>query len=487
MKNYLKKFILFIGLMLFTVVYAETVITVDNTKKGITDTGSYYITNKAAFTVNNVISTDSFKAYKILDAYYNENENTITYDFTSDFQSYLNTTTDYKDLKSSDYYSLSSGSITSGSTLTSSTLDKLVSGYASYIKNNNVSGTSMTVSGNTATVSLEAGSYLILPVSTAKVYAVMVGNLDFTAEDDKYWNLNDETIVAKVSETEINKFVGDNKTSADYTINEIFTYTITATVIQYPTNATNKTFKIVDTFDNGITFAGVNTINVKDGETILTNDAGVIKTADGKVVATTSLNGNTITIDFIVDNLTSTTITVTYNASLNANALCTGNKNTAKLIYSNDPYSDGTYETEEKTTTVYTYGIKILKYSGNDKTALLSGAKIEIYSDVELSNKIGEVTTLENGTATFNGLKAGTYYLVETIAPTGHKKINDIISVDVVANNTTCYTDVEISNSKNGLLPFTGGNGSSAYTIIGGLLVVIGGGLMVYYRKKNLA
>ena len=38
MKNYLKKFILFIGLMLFTVVYAETVITVDNTKKGITDT-----------------------------------------------------------------------------------------------------------------------------------------------------------------------------------------------------------------------------------------------------------------------------------------------------------------------------------------------------------------------------------------------------------------------------------------------------------------
>ena len=128
-----------------------------------------------------------------------------------------------------------------------------------------------------------------------------------------------------------------------------------------------------------------------------------------------------------------------------------------------------------------------MKYSGNDKTALLSGAKIEIYSDVELSNKIGEVTTLENGTATFNGLKAGTYYLVETIAPTGHKKINDIISVDVVANNTTCYTDVEISNSKNGLLPFTGGNGSSAYTIIGGLLVVIGGGLMVYYRKKNLA
>ncbi|UKI58578.1 MAG: hypothetical protein L6V81_04145 [Clostridium sp.] len=160
--------------------------------------------------------------------------------FTNDFQAYLKTTTDYKDLTSSDYYSLSSGSLTSGSTLTSSTLDKLVSGYASYIKTNNVSGSLMNVSGNIASLSLEAGSYLILPVSTTKVYSVMVGNLDFTAEDEKYWNLNDETIVAKVSEAKVEKYVDDNKESADHSIGEIYTYTIKATVIQYPTNATNK-------------------------------------------------------------------------------------------------------------------------------------------------------------------------------------------------------------------------------------------------------
>ena len=162
MKKYLKSFILLIGFMVCSFVHAETEITYDSSRKGITDTESYYITNKATFTITNVISTDSFKAYKILDAYYNENANTITYDFTTNFQAYLNTTTSYKDLTASDYYSLSSGSLTSGSTLTSSTLDKLVSGYASYIKTNNISGSLMNVSGNTASLNLEAGSYLIL-------------------------------------------------------------------------------------------------------------------------------------------------------------------------------------------------------------------------------------------------------------------------------------------------------------------------------------
>lgn len=489
MKKYLKLFVLLIGFMVCSFVHAETEITFDSTRKGITDNESYYITNKATFTVNNVVSTDSFKAYKILDAYYNENANTITYDFTNDFQAYLKTTTDYKDLTSSDYYSLSSGSLTSGSTLTSSTLDKLVSGFASYIKTNNISGSLMNVSGNTASLSLEAGSYLILPVSTTKVYSVMVGNLDFTAEDEKYWNLNDETIVAKVSEAKVEKYVDDNKTSTNHNVGEIYTYTIKATVIQYPTNATNKTFKIVDTLDKSITLTGINTVIVKDGDTLLTTDSGVIKNASNKIVATITYSNNILTIDFNVDNLTSTNITITYNASLNENANCDGSKNKVKLIYSNDPYGSGTYETEEKETTVYTYGLRILKYEGTDKTKVLSGAKFEIYSDVELSNKIGEIISGEDGTATYNGLKAGTYYLKEVSAPSGYRKLNDILTVDIAnsdASSNSCIYEVQISNTKNGLLPFTGGSGSSSYMVIGGIIILIGTCSMIYYRKKNL-
>lgn len=489
MKKYLKSFILLIGFMVCSFVHAETEITYDSSRKGITDTESYYITNKATFTITNVISTDSFKAYKILDAYYNENANTITYDFTTNFQAYLNTTTSYKDLTASDYYSLSSGSLTSGSTLTSSTLDKLVSGYASYIKTNNISGSLMNVSGNTASLNLEAGSYLILPVSTSKVYSVMVGNLDFTAESEKYWNLNDETIVAKVSEAKIEKYVDDNKTSTNHSVGETYTYTIKATVIQYPTNATNKTFKIADTLDNSITLTGINTVNVKDGDTLLTTDSGVVKNASNKIVATITYENNILTIDFNVDNLTSTNITVTYNASLNESANCNGSKNKVKLIYSNDPYGSGTYETEEKETIVYTYGLKVLKYEGTDKTKVLSGAKFEIYSDVELRNKVGELTSGEDGIATYNGLKVGTYYLKEVTAPSGYKKINDILTVTISNSDGeagTCIYEVQISNTKNGLLPFTGGSGSSSYIVIGGIIVLIGAGSMIYYRKKNL-
>lgn len=490
MKKYLKLFILLIGFMACSFVHAETEITFDSTRRGITDNESYYITNKAIFTVNNVVSTDSFKAYKILDAYYNENANTITYDFTNDFQAYLKTTTDYKDLTSSDYYSLSSGSLTSGSTLTSSTLDKLVSGYASYIKTNNVSGSLMNVSGNTASLSLEAGSYLILPVSTTKVYSVMVGNLDFTAEDEKYWNLNDETIVAKVSEAKVEKYVDDNKDSADHSIGEIYTYTIKATVIQYPTNATNKTFKIVDTLDKSITLTGINTIIVKDGDTLLTTDSGVIKNVNNKVVATITYGNNILTMDFNVDNLTSTNITITYNASLNTSlneksySDCSGSKNKVKLIYSNDPYGTGTYETEEKETTVYTHWLQILKFEGNDQTKVLSGAKFEIYSDAELKNKIGEMITGEDGIATYNGIKGGTYYLKEASAPSGYRKINDILTADI--KKESCLYRIHVSNTKNGLLPFTGGSGSSSYIVIGGIIIFIGTCSMIYYRKKNM-
>ena len=490
MKKCLKLFILIVGFMVCSFVHAETEITFDSTRRGITDNESYYITNKATFTVNNVVYTDSFKAYKILDAYYNENANTITYDFTNDFQAYLKTTTDYKDLTSSYYYSLSSGSLTSGSTLTSSTLDKLVSGYASYIKTNNVSGSLMNVSGNTASLSLEAGSYLILPVSTTKVYSVMVGNLDFTAEDEKYWNLNDETIVAKVSEAKVEKYVDDNKDSADHSIGEIYTYTIKATVIQYPTNATNKTFKIVDTLDKSITLTGINTIIVKDGDTLLTTDSGVIKNASSKIVATITYSNNILTIDFNVDNLTSTNITITYNASLNTSlneesySDCSGSKNKVKLVYSNDPYGTGTYETEEKETTVYTHWLQILKFEGNDQTKVLSGAKFEIYSDVELKNKIGDMVSGEDGIATYNGIKAGTYYLKEVSAPSGYRKINDILTADI--KKESCLYRIHVSNTKNGLLPFTGGSGSSSYIVIGGIIIFIGTCSMIYYRKKNM-
>lgn len=102
-------------------------------------------------------------AYKILDTFYNDDSNTITYEFTSDFKIFLGQNTTYKNLTVDEYYKLTSGDITSGSTTTTSTLDKLMSSYATYIRNNLAqNGISLNKTNTTASKKLIAGSYLVL-------------------------------------------------------------------------------------------------------------------------------------------------------------------------------------------------------------------------------------------------------------------------------------------------------------------------------------
>lgn len=184
-------------LLCFAVVKVNAITT--NSTAGTIDTNSAYVTDKATLTVTGVQSEDQFKAYKLLDAFYNSTANTVTYEFTTNFKAYLDGSETNSGLTVDSYFDLTSGSITSGSTQTTSTLDTLVSGYVSYIKTHSVSGTDMTVSGNTASATLEAGAYLVIPVSTTKIYAPMVGNLDFEAAGTT-WTLNNEAIVAKVTD-----------------------------------------------------------------------------------------------------------------------------------------------------------------------------------------------------------------------------------------------------------------------------------------------
>lgn len=130
-------------------------ITTDSSTKGKNDTNSYLVTNDAAIMITNAPASDTLVAYKILDPFYNSSTNVITYEFTTSFKAFLASNTTYKNLTVDDYYKLTSGDITSGSTRTSSTLDKLASAYAGYIKTNSVTGVELTYNageGATGTV-----------------------------------------------------------------------------------------------------------------------------------------------------------------------------------------------------------------------------------------------------------------------------------------------------------------------------------------------
>ncbi len=478
-------------------VSAATEITVDDGRAGTTDPNSRYITNQATLTIEQVVANDVLTAYKILDAYYNSSTNVITYEFTDAFKAFQASTSNntYKNMTLAQYYELTSGNITDGSTQSQSTLDQLASAYAGYVRQNSgtVTGTDLVTSGTNATATLDAGSYLVLPKTTNKVYAVMVGNLDFSASGTS-WQLNNATIVAKASDAGLTKTVETghyNDNTASATVGEEFTYTVTATVPRYPTNATNKTYIITDRFSTGLTFSGINSIQMKDGDVTLTTRDNAIYDAEDNQVATLQFQANTLTININVDYVDSTTLTVTYKASINENAVCGDpNSNTATLTYANDPYGEGTYTTPEDDgkVDVYTYGIEVFKYINGEMSSPLEGATFDVFSDADLNNKVGTITTGADGYGRLEGVAAGTYYLKETSAPPGYSLLNDAVEVDVFVTGSTAGTAAghyrtNVPNTKTGVLPFTGGTGTIVFTVAG--LAVIGGAFYFVYRRKN--
>ena len=165
MKKRNKVFLIILTIIAFVgILNVHAAITTGSTTSS--DGISKIITEKANLTVSDIDAGDQLSAYKILDAFYNINTNVISYEFTNDFKAYLNSINN--NLSIEDYFNLTSGDIESGEITTSSNLDTLASGYASYIKSHNVKGTAMSISGTTAYQTLDAGAYLVLPTKTLR-------------------------------------------------------------------------------------------------------------------------------------------------------------------------------------------------------------------------------------------------------------------------------------------------------------------------------
>lgn len=457
-------------------------LSVDSNVSGTVDPNSKLITTRNTFELDTSVN---ISAYKVLDAFYNESSNVITYEFTSNFKTFLASNATYKNLTVDDYMKLTSNNTTS--TVTNSTLDKLLSFYTNYIKTNSVSPDV----SNDFMLFLNAGVYLILPEDTMDVYAVMTANMIPEAVNND-WELDSQILSAKVSKAGVTKSVSAIGTiSASYGVTDTFKYYIVGTVPTYPTNSTNRIYTITDTLGTGITVSGISSFVISDGATTLTtNSDGTVVTAAGNKVATISISGQKITVTFDVNYITTNNVTIMYEAKINTNAVLgnTGNLNSAVLTYSNDPYGTGTTNATA-TTTVYTYGIELLAYETGNISLGLANATFDVYTDSGLTKKIGTITTDSTGKGTLIGVAEGTYYLKQTKAPAGYGLANatsmKVKITGSVTGSTEGYYKVEIPIPKSSLLPFTGGSGTIIYSILGLIIVATGITAYVLYKKKN--
>ena len=244
--------------------------------------------------------------------------------------------------------------------------------------------------------------------------------------------------------TVVKKVNGESATSAK--IGDPLTFTLTSTIPDMSAYSI-YTFNFKDTLSKGLTFKQVDSVKV--GDTTLT------KGTDYTVTTTPKTSGETLLTvamnDFKKQQQANAgkTITVTYTATLNKDAVVggAGNVNSATIQYSNNPSTGGTGESEPSKVRVFTYGFTVDKYTGDkyDNAATrLAGAEftlalkngtaisfVQVAAGSETANavyrvaKAGEtgttttITTPANGKVVFQGLENGEYTLTETKAPAG--------------------------------------------------------------------
>lgn len=230
-----------------------------------------------------------------------------------------------------------------------------------------------------------------------------------------------------------------------------------------------------------------------------------------------------------------TRVVVRYSAKLDPNNSRhvvvgdTGNSNTVKLIYSNNPGHVTKGESVPDTVRNYTYALKLVKKDATDENKKLAGVKFTICAtnpddtaskgmyvkdNGSLDKKPYEFTTTESGEINVKGLDAGTYTVKETHTLAGYNTIPDFTftikatglnNAEGVGENKLTVTtstmgsnlvEVDTTNTDNGTaalivknkqgpgLPLTGLNGVTFTWIAGGAVLCIGVVHLIRSRKQ---
>ena len=307
----------------------------------------------------------------------------------------------------------------------------------------------------------------------------------------------DKTITG-IADAATNEAGALDKKAVDAQIGKHIQFELNSTVPDL-TGYTDYTYTITDTFSTGLT----NDKNVKImiGDTDVT--AQSVITYDGQKFTAT------VPYDVLKGFAKGTAIVVTYSALLNKDAVAYDqfNSNIANLTYSNNPQDltskDKTPDSEVK---VYTFTLDVTKT--NNKGEVLQGAEFELRDGegnlITVSEQDGRyvidpegtTTTLvsdANGKIYVKGLSAGNYTLTETKAPEGYNPLTAPVDFTVeVTYDLTAPTEITnvkgteqtIINRTGGLLPSTGGIGTTIFTAAGIAIMVGAAALLIVKRKR---
>ena len=423
-------------------------------------------------------------------------------------------------------------------TLSAADVRALADALEPYMENATAAN-SATATGESVTINLtEAGYYIVTGSIKPKdedrsdeeiVSAVILDNAAPTATVSPKASvpeLNKEIKKVQEGTTEVSGAVLDEDGKAAVAkVGSTVSYEITATTPDL-TGYTDYIYKATDTISAGLAY-------VKDSFELKIDGAAV----DIDPVFSNSDKTFTLTIPYntMKNYAAGKNVVITYNCTVTADSLSYDYaKNTAKLEYSHNPFDeDDTDTTPDSETYVLNINLDVDKVAESASGEKLTGAKFklrksatEYYKWDETNGKVtwvaegqADVFETENGALKqqVRGLDKGTYYLVETEAPTGYNLLKEPITVEIsvsegndkkvtytataggqtaaVTNGVVDLTAAQnanqpvatatIINQSGAELPSTGGIGTTIFYVIGAILVLGAGILLVTRRRMN--
>ena len=437
---------------------------------------AFAVTNatKGSITIDGTVSGETYTIYRMfkLDSY-NAESKTYSYTVESAWENFFQTGA------GKDYITLTNGHPTWTEGADAAAFAKAALAWA---KTNNIGHTDQTsaTSTNVTFSNLKLGYYLV-DSSLGALCSLNTTNPNAKIEEKN----GQPTIEKKVKN-------GDTwDTTNDAKIGDTVEYKVEITVADGA-----QTYTVYDTMSTGLTF--------NSGSLKVT--ANNVVTTDYTLTPTT--NGFTLVLpETYVSTLTKgTTIMVTYNATLNKDAVIDGDGNTneVKLGYGNHQ------NTVPSKVTTKSYQFDLVKVDGTTNK-LLDGAEFELADGetklsfvkdangnyrVATTGEKGTTTTItvKNGKVNIYGLAGKTYTLTETKAPDGYNKLVTPETVNLTDGSkasatieSETYVDggVVVKNNAGTVLPSTGGMGTTLFYVIGGGLMVAAVVLLVTKKRME--
>lgn len=438
---------------------------------------AFAVTNatKGSIKIDHTVSGETYTIYRMfkLDSY-NAESNTYSYTVEPAWETFFSTGagSSYIDLDSNGHPTWKTGADAAA----------FAKAALTWAADKKISGTKETATGDTVTFSDLGLGYYLVDSSLGALCGLNTTNPDATIKEK-----NEKPEIKK----EVQTSAGDWGSENNAKIGDTVEYKVEIKVADGA-----QKYTVTDTMSKGLTF---NNSSLK----VTANDA---VTTDYTLTPTT--NGFTLVLpETYVSNLTKgTTIIVTYNATLNKDAVIDGdgNANEVKLSYGNHQ------NTVPSKVTTKSYQFDLVKVDGTTNK-LLDGAEFELADGetklsfvkdtagnyrVAAAGEEGATTTItvKNGKVNIYGLAGKTYTLTETKAPDGYNKLATSETVNLTEGSKAhatfdadVYKDggVVVKNNAGTVLPSTGGMGTTLFYVIGGGLMVAAVVLLVTKKRME--